>query len=64
MATALTTRTPPRVAGGDAGVKRRPGFWLRLLTAIVESRSRAAERELARFVERSGRHADRLDRDP
>ena len=48
----------------SAIAKPRPrGFWQRVLDAMMESRQRQAEREVARFVElRGGKFTDETDR--
>ena len=48
---------------GTAVRKPRRGFFARILGALVESRQRQAEREIARFLElRGGKFTDETDR--
>ena len=61
-AASVHARSEMRAA--EAGAPRKPGFWSRLFARIEESRMRAADREIARFIQRNGgRINDRIERD-
>lgn len=53
------------LAGTDVSVKSesRPGFFSRLITAMQESRQRAAQREIERFNSTYRLHLGAYDRD-
>jgi hypothetical protein len=44
----------PSTASAPASAGRKPGLWRRILDAMIESRRRQVDREIARYVERSG----------
>ena len=55
------THTPSR---GSSAVVREPGVWRRIFDAIVESRQRSIDREIARQLYRSGgRLTDSIERE-
>jgi hypothetical protein len=62
----LLSRYVPFVADApEAAVQSpaRPGVFARLFNALMESRERQAEREIARFIElRGGKFTDETDR--
>jgi hypothetical protein len=54
----------PRHSGRVASTARGPGFFARLIASYRQARLRAAEREVARFIDtKGGRMTDSLERE-
>ncbi|MBL8587407.1 MAG: hypothetical protein JNK46_02665 [Methylobacteriaceae bacterium] len=58
---AATVRDAPRAEARPAA-PARPGFFRSLLDAMVESRRRQADAEIARLIGRNGRLTDEIER--
>jgi hypothetical protein len=50
MAYARTVSVPHDLARAPAAASKRPGLFRRLVDALVEARTRQAEREIARYL--------------
>jgi hypothetical protein len=64
MAKDIPFEHEPGSVPGTGNSQRRGGMLLRIVTALRESRRRAAEREIERFIQRNGgRLTDELERE-
>ena len=64
MATSFTADIVSVGAADTAAVPSRPGFFKRFVTALIEARERAAEREIERYIAtHGGMLTDSIERD-
>jgi hypothetical protein len=64
MATTFTTDLASAAHAETSNTAPRPGIFMRILTAMMESRQRAAEREIERYIlAHGGQLTDSIERD-
>jgi hypothetical protein len=64
MADVRTAIAPRAFAFTQTPVRTRPSFWQRLLAAMMASRQRQAEREIARYLRNhGGKFTDEAERE-